>query len=346
MTAPRAGEPWPGPAPQTQPSLATRLRRRVTWAAVDVGCRLGLSRSLLAPRAVRRVLLYHGVDREGRKDLNGRFVSVAEFAQMLAWLRHHTTIVGLDDFLGGAGDSQRPTVALTFDDGYAGMFHHVLPLLEEHRVPATFFVTSVRATGQEMLWTDALDLAARWTTGPLTLDGEVFNRSRKGLVSRRRGDRLAARARGMTPTELARLVDQLRTGPLANHDLDRLWEYWRPLDTDELQQLATCPYVTLGAHGTTHADLATQTPEVVRDELATGQQWLESTIGRRVDLLAWPFGRATREGVEVARRLGFRYQLLGDSITPTTDADLHGRLTMNPFVSWRVAAWALLQGAW
>lgn len=346
MTAPRAGcEPPRHQAPSC-PSLTARLRLRAVWAAVDTGCRLGLARRLLAPRAVRRVLVYHGVDRAGRKDLNGRFVSAAQLDQTLTWLRHNTTIVGLDDFLTGAGEHDRPTVALTFDDGYAGMAHHVLPLLELHRVPATFFVTSIRARGQEMLWPDALDLATRWTSGPITLGGEPFGRTRKGLVSRQHGDRLAERARGKSPAELTELVEQLRAGPLATLDLDRLWEYWRPLDADELQQLASCAYVTLGAHGTTHADLATQTPEVVRDELATGRQWLETVTGRSVDLLAWPFGRATREGVQIARELGFRHQLFADPQPAVTDTDLHGRLTMNPFVSWRVAAWAVLQGAW
>lgn len=330
----------------TSTDLVARLRRRATWAAVEFGCRVGLSGRLLAPQAGRRILAYHGVDRDGRKDLNGRFLSVAELDQMLTWLRHNTVVVALDELLAGADDSRRPTIALTFDDGYAGMAHHVLPLLERHRVPATFFITSIRARGRDMLWPDAIDLATRWASGPVTVGDEVFDRTRRGLVSRLHGDRLADRARHLDPNELDELVVQLRRWPLATLDLDRLWEYWRPLEVDELRQLASRKLVTLGAHGSSHADLSTQPPAIVRDELETGRRWLERVTDRSVDLLAWPFGRATHDGITIARDLGFRHQLLGDPLVEATRGDIHGRLTMNPFVSWRVAAWAVLRGGW
>ncbi len=327
--------------------LPARLARRARWAAVELGCRGGLKRWLLAPRPGPRVLVWHGVDRAGRSDFNGRFVAISELEGLLDWLADNARVVSLAASLNGELDPRRPTVALTFDDGYASMLYHVLPALEGRRMPATFFVTAVRAGGGDMLWPDAVDLAARWATGAVVVNGETFRRTRRGLVSAARGDRLADRARRMTPEQLALLVGDLRDGPLATLDLEALWEYWRPLTTDELQRLAASPLATIGAHGASHADPEQIPAETMRAELEVGRRWLTAATGRTVDFLAWPFGQAPASGIQMARELGFRHQLLGDPWpTGTGETDVHGRLTMNPFVSWRVGAWALLRGRW
>lgn len=39
-------------------------------------------------------------------------------------------------------DARKPRVALTFDDGYANFYQHVLPILERYQVPATVFVVT------------------------------------------------------------------------------------------------------------------------------------------------------------------------------------------------------------
>ena len=53
----------------------------------------------------------------------------------------------LDDVAAWLGDRERrpgkPT-ALTFDDGYADVYHHAFPLLAEHRIPAVMFVVAQR----------------------------------------------------------------------------------------------------------------------------------------------------------------------------------------------------------
>lgn len=341
----RPSEP-PSGAPRSN-ALPARLTRRALWASVEVGCRGGLERWLLEPRPGPRILVWHGIDRAGRTDLNGRFVAVSDLEGLLDWLADNARVVPLAALLDGELDSHRPTVALTFDDGYAGVLHHALPALTSRLMPATFFVTAIRASGGDLLWPDAADLAARWATGPVNVNGETFRRTRRGLVSAARGDRLADRARGMTPEQLAQLVAGLRAGPLVTLDLEALWEYWRPLTADELRELAGSPLATIGAHGASHADLERMPAETVRAELEAGRRWLESLTGRTVDLLAWPFGSADAARIQVARELGFRHQLLGDPWPEGTgEPDVHGRLVVNPFVTWRVNAWALLRGRW
>ncbi|HXF56087.1 MAG TPA: polysaccharide deacetylase family protein [Actinomycetota bacterium] len=63
------------------------------------------------------------------------------FRAHVEWLSQHANIIPAERALESHHRPVRPSVALTFDDGYADVFEHALPLLVEHRLPATLLVT-------------------------------------------------------------------------------------------------------------------------------------------------------------------------------------------------------------
>ncbi len=86
------------------------------------------------------VLFYHRVADEHP---NPWTIATKAFAQHIDWLQAHFDIVSLSEGqhrLGPAGNS-RPTVCITFDDGYADNHRFAIPLLIERRIPFTYFVT-------------------------------------------------------------------------------------------------------------------------------------------------------------------------------------------------------------
>lgn len=137
-------------------SAATTVRRAVTPVA-----RTAVKTSAAVADLVRRpapgitILIYHrvGAGAGGQMDL-----SPAAFDEQLAWLRATQRVLTLDQALielgaeGRAGeDASAPGsppgtpgtgVVLTFDDGTKDWVDHVLPALERHRVPATFYVAT------------------------------------------------------------------------------------------------------------------------------------------------------------------------------------------------------------
>jgi peptidoglycan/xylan/chitin deacetylase (PgdA/CDA1 family) len=86
------------------------------------------------------VLCYHSVHAEGTRISS----SVDVFERHVHWLTEHCRIVPLVELVSGAdgGQSDRPTVAITFDDGYEDNHSYALPILLKHRVTATFFITA------------------------------------------------------------------------------------------------------------------------------------------------------------------------------------------------------------
>jgi peptidoglycan/xylan/chitin deacetylase (PgdA/CDA1 family) len=105
----------------------------------------GVAQSILA-RIPRRsdgagrvvVLCYHSI--HPTKGISS--ASPELFDQHLAWLKQHCTCVPFAKILDHVGaSSEKPVVALTFDDGYEDNHTSALPLLLEHGLSAAFFIT-------------------------------------------------------------------------------------------------------------------------------------------------------------------------------------------------------------
>lgn len=112
-----------------------KLNRMMKRAAVAAARQLPRA----DPSHRRIVLCYHSVHP------NRPYVSTTPelFECHIAWLRENCQITSLADIATRQpGHSTRPTVAITFDDGYEDNHSHALPILMRHAVPATFFITA------------------------------------------------------------------------------------------------------------------------------------------------------------------------------------------------------------
>ena len=90
------------------------------------------------------IVMYHVVRSTAAGGLLGRLkgLDLPAFREQLAYIRAHYTPVGLFDLVAAAdGTGQLPPrpIVLSFDDGYAGHYDVVFPLLADAGVPAAFF---------------------------------------------------------------------------------------------------------------------------------------------------------------------------------------------------------------
>ena len=109
-------------------------RTRLAWALWHVA-----GRCLLPPRIT--VLLYHRVSDDVRDNLT---VGIAQFERQMALLRERCRPLSIEQVLGHTTipASDKPLVAVTFDDGYLDNFEHAAPILARHGIPAAFFVST------------------------------------------------------------------------------------------------------------------------------------------------------------------------------------------------------------
>lgn len=86
-------------------------------------------------------LFYHRVADE---QLNPWTISNARFRSQMRWLQERFEFVALPEAQQriASGQNDRPTVCLTFDDGYADNCTAAVPWLLEQKIPFTYFVAS------------------------------------------------------------------------------------------------------------------------------------------------------------------------------------------------------------
>lgn len=89
------------------------------------------------------ILCYHSIDPTNPR----RSATPGLFRDHIGWLREHYDLIPLGDAAEGRVSGTRSKVAITFDDGFADQHEHALPVLTDHDVPATFFLTTGRLDG-------------------------------------------------------------------------------------------------------------------------------------------------------------------------------------------------------
>lgn len=75
--------------------------------------------------------------------------------KLIKFLKSRYTIIQLDDYLALDESTQKEErfVCLTFDDGWRDNFYHALPILCEHQVPASIYLsTGYIGTGKQFWW--------------------------------------------------------------------------------------------------------------------------------------------------------------------------------------------------
>jgi peptidoglycan/xylan/chitin deacetylase (PgdA/CDA1 family) len=235
--------------------------------------------------------------------LNYHNVDPAVFERHAAWLARTARVLPLAEFLHDApSDDARPTVALTFDDGYAGFVEDIVPILERHALTAAWFVPTAYVDRDDVLWFDRVTAALahdprrsfEFAGRHFTLRGwdvEYVTTEVKAVLKsapRERLDGLLA--------ELLVALPQPSAAELAPFRL-----------VSRAQLAALDPgVVTLGSHSHTHPQLSALDEFAIRDEIVHSRRLLEEWTGRPVVDFAYPSGDHDGRVVRLLEETGWR----------------------------------------
>ena len=261
------------------------------------------------------VLLYHRVV-DAAADPLKLCVSRARFAEHVAILQEHFTVISMDEM---AADRPSGAVAITFDDGYLDN----VAALSGLDIPVTLFAATGHIAGQRPFFWD--ELAA------------LFNQADKRKLTLTIGGR---RFQWPTRTFEQRAVAMrdlhFRLQPSSPETIEasmvgvRAWAGGVPrgaaplMTVDELRDLAVAG-VDIGAHSVRHLNLAHQTPEVLAAEVTGSRDAVAEWTGAPPRGFSYPYG-IPRHDVDAAARkavqeAGFAYAVVNQPTPVMPEAD-------------------------
>ena len=275
------------------------------------------------------ILMYHRVNNVD-SDPWGLCVQPNHFAEHLEVLRRETVPFSLQAFVRAHQERRLPhrAVAVTFDDGYADNLFNAKPLLERFEIPATLFVTSGYIGSKREFWWDELEqMVLQPCDLPEILQLTLGRKSYRWELRKsrfRRGDDgfdLKQRAWEGRPGSRHRLYHAVWQALRYLNDCERrpaldavaawagvvpkLRNSQRTLRGDELQALAQCDLIEIGAHSVSHPFLPPQPLSVQTEEIHESKVQLEKLLDSSVTSFAYPHGEYSRETLSIVKEAGF-----------------------------------------
>lgn len=209
----------------------------------------------------------------------GLHIPLPTFERQMRWLVRHYTVVPLADLVTALlhGRSLRRTVALTFDDAYAGVFDNALPLLHDLGIPATVFVVAEAPGRDEGFWWDDPRVLRSYSPA-----------QRQRWLTVYRGDR-------------AQIAQALAGEPHS-------WQppaWCKPAPWHAIRQAADAG-VDLGAHSATHRSLPALDDRDLRQEIAGSREIIKGRTGVTPEFFTYPYGLWNERVRQTVRAAGYR----------------------------------------
>ncbi|MGE3532903.1 MAG: polysaccharide deacetylase family protein [Steroidobacteraceae bacterium] len=238
----------------------------------------------------------------------GLAVTPQELDTLLSYFVSHFdcgTLASQHDRLMKNDITDRPLLALTFDDGQFDNYKYARPLLDKYCLKASFFIPVNALEHNQLLWHDQLGFAVN----TLCEQEEVGSNQLKRILIEAglnfdgplQAQYVVAATKRLTLPVRLRLVDQLTAaaGTL------QMPEYARPMSFAELAQLASEGH-EIGSHSMTHCMMTDCNDEELTYELTESRLKLQERLQKsKISSFCYPNGNFDDRTVAAVVRAGY-----------------------------------------
>jgi peptidoglycan/xylan/chitin deacetylase (PgdA/CDA1 family) len=237
------------------------------------------------------ILCYHNViagTEVGPSGQLGLHMTLATFERQMRWLAANYAVVSLEELMipRSRGRSRR-VAAVTFDDGYSGVFDYAWPLLRDLNIPATVFVVAEAPEGEAGFWWDHEEVQRAHSPA-----------RRQHWLTSLRGDSAA-------------IVQSVGPARNSGRPLRPSPPCCRPADWQTIRD-AVASGLRLGAHSATHRALPTLDEFELQREVVESRDVITRRAGVTPEFFAYPYGLWDERVRGVVRSAGYRGALTLD----------------------------------
>ncbi len=215
-----------------------------------------------------------------------------QFFRQMNWLKRHTRILSEKELIDQIVTSNyqktnRPSVVITFDDGYQDNYSIAYPILKSLQIPAIFFICTEMVWERKLCWWDVLAYLIKQCRKP-----SIVINDNEYILKNNRLKIIADFQLQMKQYPSERIHDYIRLIAEASEiDLPSDEIQDRELMTREQIREMAAHQMTIGSHTHTHRVLSSIDNHEHQTELMVSKLLLEQTTGQPVRSVSYPFGR-------------------------------------------------------
>lgn len=215
-----------------------------------------------------------------------------EFDQQVRFLKSNFTIARIADLKSLLVAPDERAVLITFDDGYRDNFEVAFPVLQQHKVPATFFIASGFIDQRNIAWWDELAWMVRRSElkSLPVFDGHPQASDISGPEQQEATIKQLLRTYKHLPEQktdafLNEIAKATGSGRCPPHIANEMWMTW------EMVRTMHAGGMDLGGHTVTHPVLANTDVDRQREEILQSKQRVETMVGCTMKAFSYPVGQ-------------------------------------------------------
>ena len=262
--------------------------------------------NLLKNRFENTVIMYHGVS-EHPSPYNKRHTLKKDFIKHLIFLKKYCNIITLNQFFDKEFKKDKINVAITFDDGYWNNYSVAKPILEELKIPATFFITGINNTNENFLWADFVDvLAYSEIKQKIKIDKSNFELNNKTYFIEKNKKTLHEFIKYEEATYDKKIkmyanITEHEKSVLLN---EKNKEFWMLMTDKEITETSRSNFIEIQSHGFFHNNLGTIDIESALVEGIDSKNYLENLTQKKIDTIGFPDGSYSKELLNKLENIG------------------------------------------
>lgn len=243
------------------------------------------------------ILTYHGVLEDELKIPDWCFVDSKMFHKQMLFIKRNFDVVKLSEGIRRLyqDDIYRPTLSVTFDDGFQNNFNVVFPIVKELQIPITIFLTSNYINTGKTLWFCRLNAALANT------NKKVIEIDKKLLPLCSKEDKIQANRylqqflKSFPAINLDEKCSEVLAKLGSKCDIEfEIDSPYRMLDIPSIIRMDNSGLVEFGCHTHTHCILSKISEDNRKKEVITSKTSVESLItSKACRLFAYPNGGIT-----------------------------------------------------
>ena len=241
------------------------------------------------------ILTYHRVVKTLKREINSSTAinhPLKNFKREMNFLKRWFSVVALDEAVAMVKSGvlpQKPTVAITFDDGFEDNYFLAYPVLKSLCLPATIFLTAGFIGTDKLPWVDEIDQVFSKTDKRSVQLNSNFNNKvfplRTIREKRKAFEQIVPKLKHLMYSKRVKLVDDIMRALAAPAAGKR-----RMLGWHEIQEMSR-DGVAFGAHTMSHPILSKMSLEDAKKEIIESKRAIERELKVDVKHFAFPNGK-------------------------------------------------------